>query len=133
MEASKRRAKPSSLELPDGVLVRVFEIVGVGALGASSAATRQWRRAAHTRALWQGLLQQRWPALWASLDAPQHVDARAMYRRLACPRVWRPTTPSEVTLSLDIETCSSAERDIMAEGFSRMLNLASPLNWSEVT
>ena len=102
MEASKRRAAPSSLELPDGVLVRVFELVGVRALGAASAATRQWRRTAHTRALWQVLLQQRWTALWASLDAPQHVDARAMYRRLACPRVWRPTTPSEVTLSLEI-------------------------------
>ena len=61
-----------------------------------------WRRAAGTRALWQCLVQRRYPDVWAGLVAPTSRDARALYCRLACPRPRRETTPEGVLLQFEL-------------------------------
>ena len=93
--------------VPDVVLVRIFDVVDLPTLSAAAAATRQWRRAARTLALWQGFVVRRWPGVWAALEKPTAVDARALYRRLARPRAWRSTTPADVTVLFEV-VCNNA-------------------------
>ena len=93
--------------MPDVVLVRIFDVVDLPTLSAAAAATRQWRRAARTLALWQGFVVRRWPGVWAALEKPTAVDARALYRRLARPRAWRSTTPADVTVLFEV-VCNNA-------------------------
>jgi len=40
--------------------------------------------------------------VWAGLAAPTSLDARALYRRLACPQPWRETTPEGVLVLFEL-------------------------------
>ena len=90
----------------------------VSVVGLAAQINRRWRRAAGTRALWQCFVRRRWPDVWAGLAAPTSLDARALYRRLACPQPWRETTPEGVLVLFELV----ADKKTV---FSATANLAS--------
>ena len=86
----------------DALLVAILEFVDVSVVRLAAQINRRWRRAAGTRALWQRFVQLRWPDVWSGLAAPKTLDARALYRRLACPQPWRETTPEGVLVLFEL-------------------------------
>ena len=117
--APSRRRVDQPVRFPDAddaLLVAILEFVDVSVVGLATQINRRWRRAAGTRALWQGFVQSRWPDVWAGLAAPTSLDARALYRRLACPQPWRETTPEGVLvlfeLKVDGKTMMSATANL---------------------
>ena len=86
----------------DALLVAMLGFLDVSVVGLAAQINRRWRRAAGTRALWQCFVQRRWPDVWAGLAAPTALDARALYRRLACPQPWRETTPEGVLVLFEL-------------------------------
>ena len=86
----------------DALLVAILEFVDVSVVRLAAQMNRRWRRAAGTRALWQRFVQLRWPDVWSGLAAPKTLDARALYRRLACPQPWRETTPEGVLVLFEL-------------------------------
>ena len=117
--APSRRRVDQPIRFPDAddaLLVAMLEFVDVSVVGLAAQINRRWRRAAGTRALWQCFVQRRWPDVWAGLAAPTSLDARALYRRLACPQPWRETTPEGVLvlfeLVADKETVFSATANL---------------------
>ena len=103
--APSRRRVEQPVRFPDAddaLLVAMLEFVDVSVVGLATQINRRWRRAAGTRALWQGFVQSRWPDVWAGLAAPTSLDARALYRRLAYPQPWRETTPEGVLVLFEL-------------------------------
>ena len=103
--AASRRRVDQPVRFPDAddaLLVAMLEFVDVSVVRLAAQINRRWRRAAGTRALWQCLVQRRWPDVWAGLTAPTSLDARALYRRLACPQPWRETTPEGVLVLFEL-------------------------------
>ena len=86
----------------DALLVAILEFVDVSVVGLAAQINRRWRRAAATPALWQTFVRRRWPDVWSGLAAPKALDARALYRRLACPQPWRETTPEGVLVLFEL-------------------------------
>ncbi len=103
--APSRRRVDQPVRFPDAddaLLVAMLEFVDVSVVRLAAQINRRWRRAAATPALWQGFVQQCWPDVWAGLAAPTALDARALYRRLACPQPRRETTPEGVLLQFEL-------------------------------
>ena len=86
----------------DALLVAMLGFLDVSVVGLAAQINRRWRRAAGARALWQCFVRRRWPGVWAGLAAPTSLDARALYRRLACPQPWRETTPEGVLVLFEL-------------------------------
>ncbi len=102
--ASRRRVDQPVVRFPDAndLLTAIMAFLDVRTVGVAAQMSRRWRRAAGTRALWQGFVQRRWPSVWSGLLAPKALDARALYCRLACPRPRRETTPEGVLLQFEL-------------------------------
>ena len=103
--ASRRRVDQPVVRFPDAndLLTTIMAFLDVRAVGVVAAQmSRRWRRAAATPAHWQGFVQRRWPTVWSGLAAPKTVDARELYRRLACPQPRRETTPEGVLLQFEL-------------------------------
>ena len=103
--AASRRRVDQPVRFPDAddaLLVAMLEFVDVSVVSLAAQINRRWRRAAGTRALWQRFVQLRWPDVWAGLAAPTSLEARALYRRLACPQPRRETTPEGVLLQFEL-------------------------------
>ena len=103
--APSRRRVEQPVRFPDAddaLLVAILEFVDVSVVGLATQINRRWRRAVGTRALWQCFVQRRWPDVWSGLAAPKALDARALYRRLACPQPWRETTPEGVLVLFEL-------------------------------
>ena len=103
--AASRRRVDEPVRFPDAddaLLVAMLGFLDVSVVGLATQINRRWRRAAGTRALWQCFVRRRWPGVWAGLAAPTSLDARALYRRLACPQPWRETTPEGVLVLFEL-------------------------------
>ena len=103
--AASRRRVDEPVRFPDAddaLLVAMLGFLDVSVVGLATQINRRWRRAAGTRALWQRFVQLRWPDVWAGLAAPTSLEARALYRRLACPQPRRETTPEGVLLQFEL-------------------------------
>ncbi len=87
----------------DALLVAMLGFLDVSVVRLAAQINRRWRRAAGTRALWQCFVRRRWPDVWSGLVAPKTLDARALYRRLACPQPWRETTPEGVLVLFELK------------------------------
>ena len=104
-DAASRRRVDQAARFPDAndVLTAIMAFLDVRTVGGVAAQmSRRWRRAAVTPALWQGFVQRRWPDVWSGLAARKALDARALYRRLACPQPWRETTPEGVLVLFEL-------------------------------
>lgn len=100
--AMARETRRDASGLPDDALRFVLAFAGVRSLSAAARTSRRFSNAARARALWRDLAAARWPAVWATLEAPLYMDPRSFYRRLARPEEWRATTPEDVTLLVEI-------------------------------
>ena len=103
--APSRRRVDQPVRFPDAddaLLVAMLGFLDVSVVGLAAQINRRWRRAAGTRALWQCFVRRRYPDVWAGLAAPTALDARALYRRLACPQPWRETTPEGVLVLFEL-------------------------------
>ena len=101
--ASRRRVdQPARFPEANDLLTAIMAFLDVRAVGLATQINRRWHRAAVTPAHWQGFVQRRWPTVWSGLAAPKAVDARALYRRLACPQPRRETTPEGVLLQFEL-------------------------------
>ena len=103
--AASRRRVDQPVRFPDAddaLLVAMLGFLDVSVVGLATQINRRWRRAAGTRALWQCFVRRRYPDVWAGLAAPTSLDARALYRRLACPQPWRETTPEGVLVLFEL-------------------------------
>ena len=104
--AAARRRVDQPVRFPDAddaLLVAILGFLDVSVVGLAAQINRRWRRAAGTRALWQCFVRRRWPEVWAGLAAPTALDARKLYRRLACPQPWRETTPEGVLVLFELK------------------------------
>ena len=104
-DAASRRRVDQAARFPDAndVLTAIMAFLDVRTVGGVAAQmSRRWRRAAVTRALWQGFVQRRWPDVWSGLAARKALDARALYARLACPQPRRKTTPEGVLVLFEL-------------------------------
>ena len=103
--ASRRRVDQSAVRFPDAndLLTAIMAFLDVRAVGLATQINRRWHRAAATPAHWQGFVQRRWPTVWSGLAAPNALDARALYCRLACPRPRRETTPEGVLVLFELK------------------------------
>ena len=105
-DAASRRRVDQAARFPDAndVLTAIMAFLDVRTVGGVAAQmSRRWRRAAVTRALWQGFVQRRWPDVWSGLAARKALDARALYARLACPQPRRETTPEGVLVLFELK------------------------------
>ena len=105
-DAASRRRVDQAARFPDAndVLTAIMAFLDVRTVGGVAAQmSRRWRRAAVTRALWQGFVQRRWPDVWSGLAARKALDARALYARLACPQPRRETTPEGVLILFELK------------------------------
>ena len=105
-DAASRRRVDQAARFPDAndVLTAIMAFLDVRTVGGVAAQmSRRWRRAAVTPALWQGFVQRRWPDVWSGLAARKALDARALYARLACPRLRRETTPEGVLVLFELK------------------------------
>ena len=103
--AASRRRVDQPIRFPDAddaLLVTMLGFLDVSVVGIAAQINRRWRRAAGTCALWQRFVQLRWPDVWSGLAAPKALDARALYRRLACPQPWSETTPEGVLVLFEL-------------------------------
>ena len=101
--ASRRRVdQPVRFPEANDLLTAIMAFLDVRAVGLATQINRRWHRAAVTPAHWQGFVQRRWPTVWSGLAAPKTVDARELYRRLACPQPRRETTPEGVLLQFEL-------------------------------
>ena len=102
--AASRRRVDQTVRFPEAndLLTAIMAFLDVRAVGLATQINRRWHRAAATPAHWQGFVQLRWPAVWSGLAAPKALDARALYRRLACPQPRRETTPEGVLLQFEL-------------------------------
>ena len=72
MAASRRRVdQPARFPDADDLLTAMHGFLDVTVVGVAAQISRRWRRAAVTRALWQGFVQRRWPDVWSGLAAPR--------------------------------------------------------------
>ena len=99
---SQRVDQPVKFPDANDLLTAIMAFLDVRAVGLATQINRRWHRAAATPAHWQGFVQLRWPAVWSGLAAPKALDARALYRRLACPQPRRETTPEGVLLQFEL-------------------------------
>ena len=102
---SRRRVDQPVVRFPEAndLLTAIMAFLDMRTVGGVAVQmSRRWCRTAATPALWQGFVQRRWPDVWSGLAAPTALDARALYRRLACPRPRRETTPEGVLLHFEL-------------------------------
>ena len=102
--APSRRRVDQTVRFPEAndLLTAIMAFLDVRAVGLATQINRRWHRDAATPAHWQGFVRRRWPAVWSGLAAPKALDARALYRRLACPQPRRETTPEGVLLQFEL-------------------------------
>lgn len=109
--------------LPDAVLVSCCGFLDFRRLCVAGEIARQWREAARAPVLWRVLLQRRWPGIVAALEPV--VGPRALYARLAHMPAWRPTTPADVLVHVELKRGGSGtdSDDILCSGTVRLDDL----------
>lgn len=104
LELERAPDKNTRLErAPNEVTIWICGYLDAVCLSMCSAVSQRWYKAARTRSLWRALLGGRYPGVLAGVGATC-ADERALYARLSrdVERAWRPTTPAEVLVHVEI-------------------------------
>jgi len=137
LELERAPDKNSRLErAPNEVTIWICGYLDAVCLSMCSAVSQRWYKAARTRSLWRALLGGRYPGVLAGVGATC-ADERALYARLSrdVERAWRPTTPAEVLVHVEITRVreamseySSWEDDVNYEELEVIASVTVPLD-----